>query len=228
MKRTVLFTIVTILSCLLLCSTSQVIAQDFCEGNFDYDQDVDGTDASVFKVNFGRSTFKNPCPPDGPAPIPKTGQTIAYANGDDGARETGVAWPNPRFTDNGDGTVTDHLTGLIWLKNADCFGRRNWSDALEDCQFLTAGFCGLTDGSIVGNWRLPNYRELFSLIDAQTTGPPLPTGHPFDNVQPDYYWQSTTIADASFYAWLFSMAIFEIVYDNKEGEWYVWPVRGGH
>ena len=34
-----------------------------CEGNFDYDSDVDGTDASVFKSDFGRSGFKNPCPP---------------------------------------------------------------------------------------------------------------------------------------------------------------------
>jgi hypothetical protein len=39
-------------------------AQDFCEGNFDYDQDVDGSDASRFKEDFGRSDFHpNPCPP---------------------------------------------------------------------------------------------------------------------------------------------------------------------
>ena len=35
--------------------------------------------------------------------------------------QVGVPWPNPRFTDNGDGTVTDNLTGLIWLKNATPF-----------------------------------------------------------------------------------------------------------
>ncbi len=62
MKRTVLLIMVTVLSCFLLCSVSNVIAQDACEGNFDCDQDVDGTDAAVFKEDFGRSAFKNPCP----------------------------------------------------------------------------------------------------------------------------------------------------------------------
>lgn len=38
----------------------------FCEGNFDGDTDVDGGDAAKFKANFGRSGFKNPCPPTGP------------------------------------------------------------------------------------------------------------------------------------------------------------------
>ena len=42
------------------------------------------------------------------APVPKTGQTTSYATGDDGQLEKGVAWPYPRFTDNGDGTVTDN------------------------------------------------------------------------------------------------------------------------
>jgi hypothetical protein len=43
--------------------------------------------------------------------VPKTGQTTAYVAGNDGYLEKGVAWPDPRFTDNGDGTVTDNLTG---------------------------------------------------------------------------------------------------------------------
>ena len=41
------------------------------------------------------------------APVEKSGQTTSYATGDDGDLEKGVAWPSPRFTDNGDGTVTD-------------------------------------------------------------------------------------------------------------------------
>ena len=42
-----------------------VLGQDFCEGNFDYDKDVDGSDASTFKQDFGRSSLQNPCPPGG-------------------------------------------------------------------------------------------------------------------------------------------------------------------
>ena len=61
------------------------------------------------------------------APVPKTGQTISYGTRDDGDLQKGVAWPTPRFTDNNNGTVTDKLTGLIWMKNANAFGVRTWA-----------------------------------------------------------------------------------------------------
>ena len=51
------------------------------------------------------------------APVAKTEQTQSYAAGDDGALQKGVALPRPRFTDNGDGTVTDNKTQLVWLKD---------------------------------------------------------------------------------------------------------------
>jgi len=54
------------------------------------------------------------------APVPKTGITVTLAAGDDGALEKGVAWPNPRFITGTTGVGTDTLTGLIWLKNANC------------------------------------------------------------------------------------------------------------
>jgi len=57
-----------------------------------------------------------------PTQVPKTGQTTKYSDGDDGDLQKCVAWPDPRFTDNGDGTVTDNLTGLIWLKEANHIG----------------------------------------------------------------------------------------------------------
>ena len=104
-----------------------------------------------------------------PARVPKTGQTTSYAARDDGDLEKGVAWPNPRFTDNGNGTVTDNLTGLMWMKNAnvgnDCAGADagtvNWATALASAAACNAGagYAGQTD------WRLPNVRELLSLID---------------------------------------------------------------
>ena len=112
--------IVVLFSILLLLVPFTALAQvDFCEGNFDYDQDVDGTDAFTFKTDFGRSGIVDPCPPDGPAPASMTGQTVIYAERDDADLMQGVAWPDPRFTDNGDGTVKDNLTGLFWLKNAN-------------------------------------------------------------------------------------------------------------
>ena len=168
-----------------------------------------------------------PCDPAG-AGVEKTGQTVSYATGDDGDLEKGVAWPDPRFTDNGDETVTDNLTGLIWLQNADCFGLRTWSTALIDCDGLADGACGLTDGSSAGDWRLPNVNELKSLIDFGEQNPALPSGHPFTGVQSIYYWSSTTFANTTSNAWGVLVYYGYVGPNDKTVTYNVWPVRGGN
>jgi hypothetical protein len=226
-------------------------AQDFCEGNFDYDLDQDGTDAAKFKEDFGRMEYDRPCPPDGPAPVEKTGQTFcANSNGDpvacestgqDGEHQRGVEWPNPRFTNNGDGTITDNLTGLIWLRDADCslfHAPRTWSDALNlIIPQLEDGYCGLSDGSGPGDWRLPNKRELLSLVHDGYHGPALPNtlgngqvtpGDPFNNTQPGLYWSSTTYARSAIQAWCVDFDTGDLYPDDKDTSYYIWPVRGGH
>ncbi len=65
-----------------------------------------------------------------------------------------------RFTDMGNGTVQDNKTGMIWLKNANCFGDLNWSFADLAAKALADGQCGLTDASVAGDWRLPTQNEL--------------------------------------------------------------------
>jgi hypothetical protein len=60
-----------------------------------------------------------------------------------------------RFVDCGNGTVTDTATGLIWLKDANCFGITDWPEANEAAGGLADGQCGLTDHSSPGDWRLP-------------------------------------------------------------------------
>ncbi len=85
-----------------------------------------------------------------PAPVTETGQLTSYAAGDDGDLRPGIAWPTPRFVDLNNGSVKDMLTGLIWLKNADCFGVMTWQDALHIVQNVESGWCGLTDGSSAG------------------------------------------------------------------------------
>jgi hypothetical protein len=173
------------------------------------------------------------------APVEKTGQTASDATGDDGDLEKGVAWPSPRFTDNGNGTVTDNLTGLIWLKDANCFGARTWSDALNDCNSLANGSCGLSDGSVAGDWRLPNVRELQSLIHYGFHDPAVPntagtgkwtSGDPFTNVQSWLYWSSSKCTGLSGdYVWHVDTHIgctYELIKTNPNT--YVWPVRGGN
>jgi hypothetical protein len=161
------------------------------------------------------------------AGVPRTGQTTSYAAGDDGALQRGVAWPNPRFTDNSNGTVTDNLTGLIWLKNANCFGLQTWANALSAANTLNSGECGLSDGSAEGAWRLPNVREQQSLIDYGRFNPALPSGHPFTGVQTATYWTSTARADLTSHAWGVTLN-FGVAYNtDKTSAFNVWPVRGG-
>jgi len=121
-----------------------------------------------------------------------TGQSATYANGDDGSLHKGTAWPGPRFADNQDGTVTDKVTGLIWLQNAGCFPPAIWSTALADVNQLASGACGLNDGSSAGQWRLPNLNELQSLVDASASNPVVSAGSLFLNISNGIYWSSTS------------------------------------
>jgi murein DD-endopeptidase MepM/ murein hydrolase activator NlpD len=163
---------------------------------------------------------------DGTINLPKTGQTTSYYNWDDGDLEKGVGWPSPRFYDNGNDTVTDNLTGLIWTKNANPAGTyMNWQQALDYVKTVNTG--GYTD------WRLPNKKEMRSLIDYSQFIPPLPQGNPFTNVvSGGYYWSSTTLANDPCFAWVVDMQYGAVSVDNGYGfaKWYdcfAWPVRGG-
>ena len=163
----------------------------------------------------------------GTVQLPATGQTSSYGTNDDGALHKGVAWPSPRFTDNTNGTVTDSLTGLIWLKNANCLGLQ-WTAALKDIGSLSNGQCGLTDGSTAGQWRLPNLKELESLLNSERSNMAawLNT-QGFSGVQAGHYWSSTTYAPATDAAWYVNMSDGHVSWSHKPNEYYVWPVRSG-
>jgi hypothetical protein len=170
--------------------------------------------------------------------VEKTGQIISYVPNDDGDLRRGVTRPEPRFKDNGNGTVTDNLTGLIWLKNANCFGYATLALSLSACNTLANGSCGLTDGSNPGDWRLPNRYELESLLNMAYFGPALSnaagTGHwsegdPFTNVQSLLpYWSSTTLAANTGGAWHVNVDIGQVSFDVNYIDRFIWPVRGGH
>lgn len=130
----------------------------------------------------------------------------------DGPSEAG------RFVDNGDGTVTDMTTGLVWMKDLTGLNRETWKEAQETCAVL--GVAG-------GGWRLPTVKELLSLIDYDNLNPALPKGHPFSGVQLGSYWSSTTGANGPLYAWYVDLYYGYVGNDYKSYTLYVWPVRGG-
>ena len=157
--------------------------------------------------------------------LPQTGQTISYRPGDDGYYESGVEWPNPRFTDNNDGTVTDHLTGLQWIKELHQLPGNSdsmlWEDAIDYCEILVyAGY---------SNWRVPNVNELRSLLHLGST--PYAwlnnANTPFSGINSGYYWTSTTRAATPTYAWFVAINNGEVSYLPKDDTRYVWPVRTG-
>ena len=117
--------------------------------------------------------------------------------------------------------MTDYLTGLIWLKNANCFGDKLWETALTDCNSLNSGECGLEDGSLEGDWRLPNKWELEGL----GTDPPvmwdsgLPPvtwtkpGSPFVYIRSDGYWSSTLYSDMVYVVNMSNGFVFDLFKD---------------
>ena len=171
--------------------------------------------------------------------VPKTGQTTFFETGDDGDLQSGVEWPNPRFTDSGFETVTDNLTRLIWTKDANLFGMQIWSNALTSCNNLVGDgsiLGGPTDGSVAGDWHLADLFELETLRHLGAVNPCVPdklgTGHwsegdPFSDVQWTSYWSSTTNVFDAGSAWFVH---FGTGYEDGSGKGngsLVWCVRGG-
>jgi hypothetical protein len=95
------------------------------------------------------------------------------------------------YTDNGDGTVMDASTGLMWQQRAP-LKWMTWKQALAYCERLNLG--GHTD------WRMPTIKELRSLVDYSRYEPAINTSY-FQNTVASYYWSSTTYATYAYYAW---------------------------
>ncbi|MCB9450024.1 MAG: DUF1566 domain-containing protein [Anaerolineaceae bacterium] len=146
-----------------------------------------GDNRTMFGVNFADGRIKG-------YPIATPGDSqgktffVLYVRGN-------PAYGQNAFADNGNGTISDSATGLTWMQ-ADSGVGMNWGDALNYCENLN--FAGASD------WRLPNTKELQSILDysraPDTTGSaaidPLFQATAITNEagQTDYpvYWSSTT------------------------------------
>ncbi len=142
-------------------------------------------DHTIFGVNFADGRIK--AYPRDRGPSGPTKHFVLYVRGNE-------AYGENRFEDNGDGTVTDHATGLMWAK-ADSSKPMDWPAALAWCENLD--LAGHDD------WRLPNAKELQSIVDysrapdaklASRRGPAI---DPVFTVHDDesWAWTSTTHLD---------------------------------
>jgi len=125
-----------------------------------------------------------------------------------------------RYFDNGDGTVTDAVTGLMWQQASSYNG--DWQQALAYCENLE--LAGYSD------WRLPNRNELVSQVDYTRTDPTIDTDS-FPDTKSHYYWSSTTANSSNDTAWMVNFHSGLVGYDThyywKYGRYYVRAVRSG-
>jgi Protein of unknown function (DUF1566) len=155
--------------------------------------------------------------------LPDTGQTKCYqavspyaeipcaGTGQDGAYSI-----NPlSYTDNGNGTVTDNNTGLIWQKcsvgqsdNSSCSGSATSSTWYKASGTYDASYnansqsvCGDIRVGGYSDWRLPAKKELMSIVNYSIPypGPTIVTAY-FPNTVSSGYWSSTTLANYPYYA----------------------------
>jgi hypothetical protein len=147
--------------------------------------------------------------PGGAAGLPDTGQTTCQDEagnvvdctsdtcpGQDGAYPTGCP-SEGRFVDNQDGTVTDNCTGLMWQKDTG-----NDGNGLDWCAALT--YCENLELAGHDDWRLPNVRELQSIVDYGRFDPAI---SPVFGALSSFYWSSTSLEGASGIAWIVRFSI---------------------
>ena len=144
------------------------------------------------------------------------------------------------FTDNGNGTVTDNLTGIMWQKcsagqnnDASCSGTAveyNWYQASgtydETYNPTSQDVCGSLNLGGYSDWRLPAKKELISIVDYSIPYPTINTTY-FPNAISSLYWSSTTEAFNPDGAWYVHFSNGSVYTSYKYSNVYVRCVRGG-
>lgn len=187
--------------------------------------------------------------------LPATGQRTSYGAGSDGHVQAGVALS---ATDNDDGTVTDNTTGLMWEKKDDAGGIHDQDNTYTwgkmDSPYTMNGtmvteflpalntppcFAGHCD------WRIPNLRELQSVLDYEpAVGPAARAafnqdcapGCTIDGIggprcsctqSSGAHWSSTTLRANPSLAWNVSFNVGLVNAESKVFAYYIRAVRGG-
>jgi hypothetical protein len=141
---------------------------------------------------------------------------------------------NNNFVDNGDGTVTDKSTGLMWQQTTT--SNRTWEQALNYCENLILNNDGQwtsntpnASGAKYSDWRLPNANELQSIVDYSRFSPTIGTTF-FPGTAASYssyYWSSTPYVNDTTIAWFVGFGYGNVGFGLKTDSNYVRAVRGG-
>lgn len=142
---------------------------------------------------------------------------------------SGTAWSSlARFVDMEDGTVLDRWTYVRWLKDTNCFYNKvNWYDAMLLTVKLASGQCGLTDGSVAGDWRLPSGNELSFMSSESVSEAELYATFAVDYYYYASYWTSSQVNDSFMVVRLYPGAVLGPFNASTTTE-YFWPAREGH
>jgi len=123
------------------------------------------------------------------------------------------------LVDNGDGTISDDRTGLMWQKDGTAAGTMNWEAALSYCENLVLPV-GVHD-----DWHLPSTQELQSLVDYSGQNIKSINNDFFPDTEAYDYWTSTTYDDYYDYVWTVHFSDGRITFLGKDANAYVRAVR---
>jgi hypothetical protein len=146
--------------------------------------------------------------------LPDTGQTVSYT--DTFGEDSDYLIHPPAYRDNGDGTVNDLNTGLMWQQATSSY-TMNWASAGSHCSGLS--LAGHSD------WRLPAVDELQSIVDYGELNPVIDTTA-FPGTQSSGYWSSTTSVSYTSSAWPVSFSSGHVADGSESNSYGVRCVRG--
>ena len=136
-------------------------------------------------------------------------------------------WSADQFVVDVDGTVMDRISGLTWMKNANCWGELAWEEAIKAIDDLNAGrkSCADYTGKLT-DWHLPSKSELITLVRNTNSESGLILAHPnpFVMAQQGHYWSATDAEPGS--AWYLNLHNGHLDHYGKQTSYFVWPVRG--
>ena len=149
--------------------------------------------------------------------LPQTGQTQSHFTNDDAHYMKGVAWPELRFCDNNDGTITDNMTSLMWFREV-LDDVEAWSDAIDHVE--TKINSGVENNHNYKDWFIPNIRELQTLLNFRDSNSMAWLDENGFYLRTGFFWSSTTQFTVTGYVYQINFSTNQFQYNDKSATIY--------